>query len=64
MPLQPPEKDRRLQVFDANESSEIAVWSLGGIHAQEGPIIADQGQGGGRGIFFPCNCLQNFLPLY
>ena len=52
MPLQPPEKDRRLQVFDANESSEIAVRTLGGIHAQEGPIIADQGQGGGRGIFF------------
>ena len=35
MPLHPPEKDRWLQVFDANESSEIAVRTLGGIHAQE-----------------------------
>ena len=63
MPLHPPEKDRWLQGFDANESSEIAVRTLGGIHAWEGPIVADQGQGG-RGIFFSCNCLKNFLPLY
>ena len=63
MPLHPPEKDRWLQVFDANESSEIAVRTLFRHPRLGRPIVADQEQGG-RGIFFSCNCLKNFLPLY